>query len=168
MRASSEDHQALTFKKIKHDLPFPSLPPQKYGLYRYSLCLRQVTRLSHTARSQLHPNSFFISQVSTSAPLPMGQGRCNAELRRASGSDGAGGLTDDAALGREAGGNFALINPPPARKWLFNDKHLRPGSVCRNLPLGTSLVHRAQSPEQELVQLETRWGGRGRGRRGGG
>lgn len=48
---------------------------------------------------------------------------------------------------------------PPARKWLFKDKHLRPGSVCRNLPLGTSLVHRAQSPEQERFQLETTGGG---------
>lgn len=83
--------------------------------------------------------------------LPTGQGRCNAELQRASGWDGAGGLTDNAALGREAGGEFrAHYPPPPARKWLFKDKHLRPGSVCRNLhprgpALSTGLSHQSKN-----------------------
>lgn len=56
----------------------------------------------------------------------------------------------DTALRREVGGILHSSIPPAARKWLFKDKHLRPGRVCRNLSLGTGLVQRAQSPEQEL------------------
>lgn len=48
------------------------------------------------------------------------------------------------------GGILHSSIPPAARKWLFKDKHLRPGRVCRNLSLGTGLVQRAQTPEQEL------------------
>lgn len=54
----------------------------------------------------------------------------------------------DTALRREVGGILHSSIPPTAR--LFTDKHLRPGRVCRNLSLGTGLVQRAQSPEQEL------------------
>lgn len=69
--ASAKGHQAqFTFKKIKHDLPFPSLPPQKYGLYCYSMCLRQVTRLSRIPRSELHPNSFSFPVHFSGFPRP--------------------------------------------------------------------------------------------------
>lgn len=159
MRASSEDHQAqLTFTKIKHNLPFPSLPPQKYGLYHYSLQSRQVQRLSHTSSSKLHPNSFLFPRF----PAPSLAGRGDSH---GSGRDGAGGLTDDAALERE-GGDLTLN--PPSEEAAFQRKHVLPGSVCSNSPLGTSLVHRAKSPEHQFVQLEPRWGtGAGQGGRGG-
>lgn len=120
MRASSEDHQAqLTFKKIKHDLPFPSLPPQKYGLYRYSLCLRQFMRLSHTSPSQLHPNSFFLFPRFPHLLPPDGAGamqRGAAEgirLRWCGWADGRRKLSGGKWWWW---GNFALINSPPPQQ----------------------------------------------------
>lgn len=57
----------------------------------------------------------------------------------------------DTALSREVGGILHSSIPPHSQgKWLFKDKHLQPGRVCRNLSLGTGLVQRARSPEQEL------------------
>lgn len=60
------------------------------------------------------------------------------------------------------------MGAPPSEEVAFQRKHVLPGSVCSNSPLGTCLVHRAKSPERQFVQLEPRRGVRaGQGGRGG-
>lgn len=137
MRASSEDHRAqLAFTKIKHNLPFPSLPPQKYGLSHYSLQSRQVRRLSHTSSSKLHPNSFLFFPRFPAPSLPGSHGW---------GRDGAGGLMDDTALEREGG--ELIWEPPQARKWLFsaNTCYQAVSAATRpwGLALSTGLSHQS-------------------------
>lgn len=56
------------------------------------------------------------------------------------------------------------MGAPPSEEVAFQRKHVLPGSVCSNSPLGTCLVHRAKSPERQFVQLEPRLGGSGQGR----
>lgn len=118
VRASAEHHRArFASKKINQHLPFPPRPPQKYGLYHYSLCLRQVPRLS---RIRI-PCYFPVFHVRS---LP----------------DGLGAMQhgEGIRLGREARGNLGLT--PQRGSGFSRTNTCDQAAFVGPCPLGTSLV----------------------------
>jgi len=122
VRAFSEDHQAqLTFKKIKHDLPFPSLPPQKYRALPLFLVFEASSEaqphLSLTASPKFLFFVFYFPGFHVRS-LPPGQGRRSVEGTRLGWADGRRSSREGSGAGGE---DFAFIIPPfPQRESGFS------------------------------------------------